>query len=376
MKKFLILFSLFLLIIITFASTYDVRSVEELSYVLAIGIDHSNSEKEPLTLSIQIAKPDYSEGGGTKISTEVQTVNCNSFNLGIAMLNIQNPSELNLSHCSAIIISEEVAKEGFETFTTTISNNVEIRPTCNILVCQGSAIDMLDKASQIEDISAKFYNSFINSARNTSYVTPCKLSDFYAATAGDIKEPVAVYSFIANDTLESLGLAAFKGNKMVGRLSGVDTLCYNILTNNFDRSTIEIYNKPMPEYPLTVSIARSNSPKISVELEGNQPIIACQICVDAKLLSATKTIDLSDEKTQNMVKAEINTFLEQHISEFSYKTSREYQSDIVGFKGYFNKNFLTQDEIDKYNWDELYPKSKFVIKPITYLDYGSLFSKE
>ena len=92
--------------------------------MLAIGIDRSDSEKEPLALSIQIAKPDFSEGGGTKISTEVQTVNCNSFNLGIAMLNMQNPSELNLSHCSAIIISEEVAKEGFDTFTTTISNNI------------------------------------------------------------------------------------------------------------------------------------------------------------------------------------------------------------------------------------------------------------
>ena len=231
MRKILILISLFLLIFITFSSTYDVRSVEDLSYVLALGIDISDSQEEPLLLSIQIAKPDFSEGGGTKITSEVQTVKCNSFNLGMALLNLENVSELNLSHCSAIVISEEVARNDIEMLMSTISNNIEIRPTCNVLISQTSASELLTQASKIEDISAKFYNSFINSARNTSYVTPCKLSSFYAAASGDVKEPVAVYSFIENDMLESLGLAAFKNNKMVGRLSGVDTLCYNLLTN-------------------------------------------------------------------------------------------------------------------------------------------------
>ena len=377
MKKFIILFSLFLLIIVTFASTYDVRSVEDLSYVLAIGIDKSDQEEEPLSLTIQIAKPDFSEGGGTKIMAETQTINCNSFNLGIAMLNLQNASELNLSHCSAIIVSEEVAKEGFETFITTISNNIEIRPTCNVLICENSAKEMLSKASEVDDISAKFYNSFINSARNTSYVTPCQLNDFYAAASGDVKEPVAVYSYIANDTLESLGLAAFKGSKMVGRLSGIDTICYNMLTNHFDRATVEIYNTQMPKYPLTVSIAHSKeNAKISVKLKNNKPIITCNISVDAKLLTASKTLDLTDEQIQHTLEAEINNFLTQNTLNLLYKTSTEYKSDIIGFKGYFNKNYLTQDELNKYNWEELYPKAEFKVNAKTYLDYGSLFSKE
>lgn len=59
-----------------------------------------------------------------------------------------------------------------------------------------------------------------------------------------------------------------------------------------------------------------------------------------------------------------------------YRTSREYKSDIIGFKGYFNKNFLTKDALDKYNWDELYENAEFRIEPTTYLDYGSLFTKE
>ena len=270
MRKTLVAISLLLLIISTFSSAYDVRSVEELSYVIAIGIDKSDSELEPLCLTLQIAKPDLSDGGGTKISSEIKSVNCNSFNLGIAMLNLENTYELNLSHCSVIVISEELAKLGFESFISTISNNIEIRPTCNVLICHSSAKEFLEVASKIDDVSAKFYNSFINSAKTTSYVTPCNLSDFFANTTNDVKEPVAVYSYIKENTIESLGLAAFKNYKMVGRLSGIDTLCYNILTNNFDRATIEIYNPQYPQVPMTINISKSQNTKIKVYLKNRK----------------------------------------------------------------------------------------------------------
>ena len=49
MRKILILISLFLLILVTFSTTYDVRSVEDLSYVRALGIDISDSQEEPLS---------------------------------------------------------------------------------------------------------------------------------------------------------------------------------------------------------------------------------------------------------------------------------------------------------------------------------------
>ena len=371
----MILISLIILIIITFSAHNDVRSVEELSSVLAIGLDISDSEQEPLSLTIQIVKPDTSEGGGTKIKTETKTVNCNSFNLGLAMLNLENLYELNLSHCSAIVISENLAKKGFETAIHTLNNNIEIRPTCNVLICQNSAKEFLETASKLEDVSARFYNSFINSANTTSYVTQCKLSDFYASTNNDVKEPVAIYSFLKDENIESLGLAVFKERVMIGRLSGLDTLCYNILTNNFDKGTIEVYNENQPTIPLTLSIAKSGKTKIEVKLEKDHIIAYCEISVDAKLLSSIDTVDLSSEKTQKQIESEINKFLEEHMLQLLYKTSKEYNSDIVGFKGFFRKNFLTEEELNKYNWDELFPQIEYRLNINAHLDYGSLFSK-
>lgn len=375
MKKTLIIIALILTILITFFSAYDVRGVEDLSYVIALGIDKSDSESEPYSLTIQTAKPDSSENGGTKIKTDIQTVNCNSFNLGLSKLNLENEKTLNLSHCTAIIISEDLAKDGIENIINTITNNIEIRPTCNILISKEKTSEFLKIASNIEDISSKFYNSFIKSAKTTSYITTCELSEFYSNLNYDIQEPVALYSYIKDDSIETLGLAVFKDYKMVGRLSGLETICYNILTNNFEQATIEVYNFQNPELPIAINIEKSDNTKIKVNLENNIPKIECNVNVESKILTANKNYDFSTQESLKQLESEINLFLEKSISDFLYKTSKEYNSDIIGFEGYFKKNFLTQNEIDKYNWQELYKNSEFTITAQNQLVSGFLFSK-
>lgn len=375
MKKTLLIFALILTILITFFSAYDVRGVEDLSYVIALGIDKSDSKDEPYSLTIQTAKPDSSESGGTKIKTDIQTVDCNSFNLGLSMLNLENEKTLNLSHCTAIIISEDLAKDGIENIINTITNNIEIRPTCNILISKEKTSEFLEVASNIEDISSKFYNSFINSAKTTSYITTCEFSKFYSNLNYDIQEPVALYSYIKDDSIETLGLAVFKDYKMIGRLSGLETICYNLLTNNFEQATIEVYNYQNPGLPIAINIEKLNNTKFKVKLEDNIPKIECNVSVESKILTANKNYDFSTQESLKQLEAEINLFLEKSISDFLYKTSTEYNSDIIGFEGYFKKNFLTQDEIDKYNWQELYKNSEFTVKAQNQLISGFLFSK-
>jgi len=375
MKKKLLVITCILTIILAFTSSYDARGTEELSYIIAIGLDKSDNPKEPLALSIQIAKPDTSESGGTKIKTETKTVNCNSFNLGIAMLNLENINELNLSHCTAIIISEELAKEGIEDFINTLANNIEIRPTCNMLISQSKASEFLEKASSIEDISSKFYNSFIHSAKVTSYVTTCPLSEFYSGLHGDIKSPIALYSFIKDDTIESLGLAIFKDYKFVGRLSGLETILFNILTNQLETATIEVYNPQAPEIPLSIGISSSEPTQIKVKLENNKPKITCKISLNSRILSANKDYDYYTEDFLKQIESEINKFIEDSCNNLLIKTATEYNADIFGFQGYFNKNYLTQDELDKYDWNTLYPNSEFNIECTNYLISGYLFAK-
>src|SRR5699024_12003931 len=61
-------------------------------------------------------------------------------------------NELNLSHCSAIVFSEELAKKGIEPHFDNLANNIEIRPTATIIVANNTAQEFLVSTSESEDI--------------------------------------------------------------------------------------------------------------------------------------------------------------------------------------------------------------------------------
>ena len=116
--------NLFVLIIILFAcipllsgcTDTITRSIDTLGYVVGIGVDIG--ENDVLKLSFQIATPassqggSSSKGGSSSSSTSesstyiINTVECNSVDTGLNLINSHISKNLNLSHCKVIVFSE------------------------------------------------------------------------------------------------------------------------------------------------------------------------------------------------------------------------------------------------------------------------------
>ncbi len=60
----------------------------------------------------------------------------------------------------------------------------------------------------------------------------------------------------------------------------------------------------------------------------------------SSILSANENYDYSSENAKREVEAEINKFIKDSCTDFLNRTSKEYQSDIIGFQGQFNKNYF------------------------------------
>ena len=138
---------------------------------------------------------------------------------GFNLLNILTPNEINLSHCYAIILSEDFAKDGINPYFDTIADNIEIRSTCNVIVCNTKAETFLEASSKSEDISAKYYNALVGSAQSTSYISKSTLYNFYSNLHDEEKEATAIYGFTDGTNIEDLGTAIFKDDRFIGRLS-------------------------------------------------------------------------------------------------------------------------------------------------------------
>ena len=137
----IIIFCLF-----TLSGCYDAEGLEALAYAVAIGIDKGENDK--IRISLQLAILSNSSGGSGGSSSQSQestvtTVDCASIDSGIALVNSYISKKVNLSHCKAIVISEELAYEGISEYIYTLVNNLELRPNCNIIISRCKASELL-----------------------------------------------------------------------------------------------------------------------------------------------------------------------------------------------------------------------------------------
>ena len=114
-KKFiiiLILFVVFITFIAGFSNSYISRRIEHLAYVLVLGID--KGEKARLKISTQFINVSSSSSGASSDSSQIVLTSCeaNSIFSGLNLLNSYIGKEINLAHCSVVVFSEEIAKEG------------------------------------------------------------------------------------------------------------------------------------------------------------------------------------------------------------------------------------------------------------------------
>ena len=82
-KKFIVIIAI-LFLIVAFMNSYDVRGVEELSYVIAIGLDVSPENEDNIVITIQIATTKPSESGGTS-SLETSLLSVETDSIGVRL---------------------------------------------------------------------------------------------------------------------------------------------------------------------------------------------------------------------------------------------------------------------------------------------------
>ena len=214
--KFIFVITLILLLITAFSDSYFSLSIDNLAYVLAIGIDKSTTNK--LQVSFQFSTTtSVTEGGTTeKTPSLIKTVEASSLSTAINLMNSYMGKELNLSHCKVIVFSEEIAIEGISDELYTLINDTQVRPSSNIIVSKCNAKYYLEENKlELENLISKYYEIFTNSSRYTGFMPNAAIGDFFNAIKCKQCMPYAILGNVNNTQSENIGLAAFSDDKLV-----------------------------------------------------------------------------------------------------------------------------------------------------------------
>ena len=161
--------------------------------------------------------------------------------------------------------------------------------------------------------------------------------------------------------VETMGLAVFNGDTLVGELDGFESICHLIISNKLKNAQIRIPS-PITELDyIDLYIEPSKNTKNSVNLVNGSPYISSQIKLTAKMQSMNNNINLKDKDIVSKIETSAKMFLENHIINYLYKTSKNLHADIDNFGLYGLKYFSTKMEWDEYNWLHHYKDAFFDI---------------
>lgn len=370
--------------------------VETRAYVVAIGIDEGETKNIKLSLQIAVLNSTEQSGNSQEENSSIVSVECTDIDSGISLINSYISKQIDLSHCKAIILSEELATMGVSKYIYTLVNNVEIRPGCNIIISKCSSSDFLNNFKPVlEAVQANYYESILNSSEYTGYIDDLHLSNFYSNLLSSSSEAIAILGgistgnqvpsdaeYIAGKTsiegknkIENFGTAVFKGDKLAGELNNIETLCHLIITNRLENATITIPNPFEESSDISLYIHLNKDTENKPELINNYPYIKTKVYITGNVLSLTNSLDLIDKETLDKINSAVSIYLEKNISDYLYKTSKELKSDIAGFGKYMLPKYLTWQEWINSDWLNNYENSFFDVKVETNIQSGYLYNK-
>lgn len=159
-QKFFAIFILTILLLVSSSSYYGIKGIDNLAYVVAIGLDVGKDDE--LKLSLQISLPSSGENNSSSSSQSssviVNSIECPSINSGISLFNSFLGKQITLSHCKVLVISEELASKGISEYLYTLTNNIQFRTDSNIIVSKCDAESFLKYSTPLLDkVSARYY---------------------------------------------------------------------------------------------------------------------------------------------------------------------------------------------------------------------------
>ncbi len=386
-----------------FSKSYTSYSIDNLDFVLAMGIDVSESDESKLKVSFEFTRssnysPDSGGGSSDDYKPIISSVEASSIDSAINLMNAHMGKELKFSHCKLIVFSEKLAEKGISEHVYTLINNVQIRPSTNIIVSKCESEYYLQNLNPtIEDYITVYYEVFPNSGKYTGYTTNATIGDFFYSMSTNTCESFALLSGISDNddnsyedinninannipvqskrTAENIGIAVFKNDKLAGELNAIEALCFSILTSKVNNFLISVPNPDNSNSYLDIYLHDDMSSKIKVDIVNETPYVHVNLKLTGDISTADYNSKYSNDTTLKEISEYTSSYLESTISDFLYKTSKEYHTDIICVGKRALREFSTWSEYEKYNWKDRYRDSFFDVNVEANIKSGSLITE-
>ena len=402
MKKYIkniFIFIVILVFILAFSHSYSSLNIDNLAYVVALGIDSTDDNN--LQVTFQFSSP-VSIESGEKPNPINNTVISPSISNAINIMNSYLGTPISFSHCKVIVFSEQLAKQGISDEVYTLINDTQITPSSNIVISKCDAKNYLEQTTpELKNLISKYYETFASSSKNTGYIPDATIGDFFNDLTSRMREPYAILgglnaesrneetptttnqdSLKANSTSisgkngsENFGVAVFREDTLVGELNAFESVAFQNIKNSIDRFLISVQDPENENNVLDIYMTPSSNTSIKVDTSTKSPYVEINCNFTGRIYSMTQNSKYLSPEVLDSISKNCNSYLETQFSNYLYRTSRELHSDINSIGNYALKNFFTTKEFEDYAWLENYKNAFFKVKVNSSIKSGMLITE-
>ncbi|MDQ0242892.1 Ger(x)C family germination protein [Bacillus fengqiuensis] len=374
------------LMVVVLSGCWDKQELDELGFVMAIGLDEGAHGK--IDATFQIANPEV----GTSLlgspppdekPQEVLTVTAPDFLSARNTANAFTSRRLTFSQTQALIISEELArKKEFINVIYSAIRERELRKEISIVITKEKAQDFIRKDKpKIDTRPHKYYRLMIERARETGFAPESDVLGYLQTTEEDADLFLAMYATTENEERESgsryedeylageiprkggipgqfIGSAVFKQGKMIGTLTGEETRMALILDETMKiKEMFATYEDPIDKkHRVITRITSSDDLTFKMKLTKNNPQINVKVPMTIEILGIPSLINYStDLKKQKRLKKSIEDAITKRMNEFVEETQQRFKGEPFHWALVAQRHFLRMEEYESFDWMKTYP---------------------
>jgi spore germination protein KC len=399
---------LILLLVLTLNGCWDRRELESLALIQTLGLDLGPGGKG-VTITTMIAIPPKlkgggggDSGGGSETGIFVLSTDAPTIYEGFNLINTTVNREVTLLQNSALLIGDDLARQGTRKWIDSLVRYREMRRTLAIFICQGKAADIMKVKPKLERNPGEYFTDLVRLNKLSSMFPMVTLNQFldrYEALAQEDYAPILA-RFHRHDPDEyqqqsggagaksgsqakasgggggqsqstetlpeakdvrMIGTAIFKKDKMAGSFDIYETQVLQMLTGEFREALLTIADPSKENYQIAYRLMAPTSPQIQYRHIKAIDNFRVKLKMEADLISIQSGIDYTKPHNEALLGKRIARELEERIQR-TIKKAQQYNSDVFGFGVKIRSTMLTSPDWDHYHWPEKFRDAKIDVQ--------------
>ncbi|SFC86302.1 Ger(x)C family spore germination protein [Clostridium uliginosum] len=351
--KFKRLFIILLIVMMSFSMTscFDYNDMNRVTFATSIIFDEDENSNVVLYLDCVKAYRNANDSAdkGKRILYKGQGKTALE---AIKDINMSSGFKLDFSQNRAYIFTGNSVKNGVKKYMDLINNNPEFPIIPNVFVYFGEVNKLLDISTSDQEYLGLFLDDLAEKNKDNPKAIILNTNDYLIKSVMNdnlaIMSSIELKEDVVDKKIELSGGVIMQNDRMIGKIDRLNTLSYNLLSDNVKSGTLEVINQDTKNDFITLNILDSKTHtsvsfdqdniilKKNIKLKTNIAESQSNIMVDSKFLKQLKTLE--EENIKIYINNIFNEYKEKNIDlfevlglmhkKYNYEKTDDYLSKV------------------------------------------------